>query len=101
MQIKDAYVVDVNFDGDIASNAIGFFVFAGKDALVETKEIVKTALIDLNKYYYHKFCFEATVIIYDSEFNISDVIKNDKLLEDFINDGGNSFGNWNISIIKS
>lgn len=88
MRITDAYIVTIDFDGDIASDVIGTYIFT---TLEETKEVVKQALIDL----YNKRNDEECEIM-GYELNIQTVINNDILLEAFIDDGGSHFGNWKI-----
>ena len=92
MRITDAYIVTVDFDGDIASDVVGTYIFT---TLEETKEIVKQALIDL----YNKRNDEKCEIM-GYMVAIKDVIDIDNVLEAFIEDGGSHFGNWEIIIDK-
>jgi len=50
MEIKNAFAIEVDFDGDIYSEAEGFHVFAGDNAREETREILKTALYDMGEH---------------------------------------------------
>lgn len=92
MRITDAYIVMIDFDGDIASDVVGTYIFT---TLEETKEIVKQALIDL----YNKRNDEECEIM-GYAFSIKDVIECNELLVDFIGDGGDFFGNWEVIIDK-
>ena len=92
MEVKDGYAVFIDFDGDIYSTATGFKIFVGKNARDEVKKLLKTALHDL---------IEHEIIKYGRSYNeleVSKLVKNDNLLDKFINNNGQQFGNWRIEV---
>lgn len=94
MQIKNAYAVTVDFDGDIRSDASGFWIFAGEDARKEVRELVTIALIDLNLHEMEKG--RTPIELYGR--SVGEIITDDDLLDRFIDRGGATFGNWEITI---
>jgi hypothetical protein len=97
MEIKNAFAIEVDFDGDIRSEATGFHVFAGDDALQETREILKTALRDLSKRMTEK-CWDPIVAVGAYDYPIAQILESDNLLDNIIYNGGCSHGNWEINI---
>lgn len=97
MEIKNALAIEVDFDGDIYSKAAGFHVFAGDDALQETREMLKTALHDMGEHIAKKG-WEPVVTIGITVFPVSKVLTRVNLLDAIICDGGFSNGNWEINI---
>jgi len=100
MEIKNAYIVNIDFDGDIKSKYCcgKRLVFTELD---EVKTVIAEALTDL-------MCHEkeigrtATIEVDDGYYvPISDVLANNQLLERYIDVGGSYMGNWEISINKS
>ena len=100
MKIKNAFAIEVDFDGDIRSEAAGFHIFAGDNALQETREILKIALRDLSKRMTEK-CWDpvATVGIYD--YPIAQILESNELLDSIIYNDGFSHGNWEINIRRT
>lgn len=41
MRIRNAYIVYIDFDGDIYSEVEGYYIFAGEDAINEVKKLVR------------------------------------------------------------
>lgn len=89
MRIKDVYYIDIDFDGDISSKVEGTYIFT---TLEEVKFIVKIALIDLEKK-----CPDWYIFIDTHEVPLREVIEKEEILEEFIKQGGESFGNWYIN----
>ena len=99
-QIKNAYIVYINFDGDIKSKYCWgtWLVFteleevksviaeALNDLMRHEKEKGKAAMIDIGEYY---------------DIPIADVLKSNRLIEDYIDYGGSDLGNWEINIHKT
>ena len=98
-QIKNAYIVYINFDGDIKSKyCLGtWLVFT---ELEEVKPVIAEALNDLM---HHQEERDRTTTIEVGEYyaHIADVLKSDTLLEEYIAYGGSDMGNWEISIYKT
>lgn len=98
-QIKNAYIVYINFDGDIASKySYGkWLVFT---ELEEVKFVIAKALTDLM---HHQEERDRTTTIEVGEYYVPivDVLKSDTLLEEYIDYGGSDMGNWEISIHKT
>ncbi len=99
MKIKNAWIVKVDFDGDIASKASGLHVFAGEDAYGEVREIVRIALIDLNNH--TKDYTTNTVDVGEYDVPITEVIADNQILDEFIEYGGFMGGNWEIAIYNT
>ena len=97
MKIKNAFAIEVDFDGDIYSEAEGFHVFAGDNAREETREILKTALYDMGEHMTKKG-WEAVVTIGITDYSVSEVLASVNLLDEIIYSGGFSNGNWEINI---
>ena len=97
MEIKNAFSIEVDFDGDIRSEVAGFHVFAGNDALQETREILKTALRDLSKRMVEK-CWDPVVTVGVYDYPIAQILESGNLLDNIIYNGGFSHGNWEINI---
>jgi hypothetical protein len=97
MEIKNAFAIEVDFDGDIRSEAAGFHIFAGDDARQETRETLKTALYDMGKRMAQKG-WEAVVTIGITDYLVSKVLESNELLDEIICNGGFSHGNWEINI---
>lgn len=87
MQIKNAYAVTVDFDGDIKSDTSGFRIFAGEDARKEVRELVRQALADMHLHNKEK-----------GRASMDDAAVSDRYLDEFIDVGGDYFGNWEITI---
>lgn len=94
MQIKNAYAVTVDFDGDIRSDASGFWIFAGEDARKEVRGLVRQALTDM--YVHEKQRGRMPTEWYSTPIN--DIAADNSRLDMFIDYGGSSFGNWEITI---
>ena len=90
MRITNAYYVYIDFDGDIYSEAVGTYIFT---TLEEVEGIVKEALMDLEKKRPDSYAF-----IDDYEVPLRIVIEEKEILDEFINYGGDCFGNWEITI---
>lgn len=100
MEIKNAFAIEVDFDGDIRSEAAGFHVFAGDDAREETREILKIALHDMGKRMMEKYWDPVvTVGIYD--YPIAQILESNELLDSIICNDGLSNGNWEINIRRT
>lgn len=97
MKIKNAFAIEVDFDGDIRSEATGFHIFAGDNALQETREILKTALRDLSKRMIEK-CWDPVVTVGVYDYPITQILESSNLLDNIIYNGGFSHGNWEINI---
>jgi len=97
MEIKNAFAIEVDFDGDIRSKAAGFHIFAGDNALQETREVLKTALRDLSKRMTEK-CWDPVVTVDVYDYPIAQILENGNLLDSIIYNGGFSRGNWEINI---
>ena len=97
MEIKNAFAIEVDFDGDIRSKAAGFHVFAGDDARQEVREMLKTALYDMGEHMAKKG-WEPVITIGIAEYAISKVLTNVDLLDEIICDGWVNNGNWEINI---
>ena len=97
MKIKNAFAIEVDFDGDIRSEAAGFHIFAGDDAREETREILKTALYDMGEHMAKKG-WEAVVTIGITDYPVSKVLTSVNLLDEIICNDGLSNGNWEINI---
>ena len=98
MEIKDAYIVNIDFDGDIASKHSGEWLILTE--LDEVKEVVREALHDLMQ---HELSngIEAGAYVGEIWCTISEILNDDTLLEKFIEYGGLMDGNWEISIAKT
>ena len=102
MEIKNAYAVDVDFDGDIRSETAGFHVFAGEGAEEEVRALVVQALKDMNEHSLKRHGYDSYIIdFFGRAIGIPEVLKDDQILDDFIEGGGESFGNWDISIYRT
>lgn len=91
MRVRNAYVVYIDFDGDIYSDVEGRYIFT---TIEETESIVERALIDLKSKNVMKVYIDGHV------FDLDDVIDDANLLSAFIECGGCEFGNWTISVDK-
>lgn len=97
MKLKNAFAIEVDFDGDIRSEAAGFHIFAGDNAREETREILKMALYDMGERMAQKG-WEAVVTIGIADYSVSKVLTSVNLLDEIICNGGLSHGNWEINI---
>lgn len=97
MKIKNAFAIEVDFDGDIYSEAEGFHVFAGDNAREETREVLKTALHDMGEHIAEKG-WEPVVTVGVTGYSVSEVLVSVNLLDEIIYNGGFSNGNWEVSI---
>lgn len=97
MKIENAFAIEVDFDGDIYSEAAGFHVFAGNNAREETREVLKTALHDMGEYMIKKG-WKPVVTIGVIDYFVSEVLVSVNLLDVIICDGGFSNGNWEVNI---
>lgn len=97
MKVKNAFAIEVDFDGDIRSKATGFHIFIGDDARQETREMLKTALYDMGEHMAKKG-WEAVVTIGITDYSVSKVLTDVDLLDEIICNGGFSNGNWEINI---
>lgn len=98
MKIENAYIVIIDFDGDIPSNTIGVHVFT---TIKETMDIVRQALIDMNNHYKAKHKIPLVCYIDDYEIPIEDVVNSNAYLHDFIDYGDGCFGNWEITVLET
>ena len=98
-QIKNAYIVYINFDGDIKSKYCWgtWLVFT---ELEEVKSVIAEALTDLMRHQKEKGRDE-TIEVGEYYVPIIDVLKSDTLLDEYIDYGGSDMGNWEISIFKT
>ncbi len=97
MKIKNAFAIEVDFDGDIRSEATGFHIFAGDDAREETREVLKTALHDMGKRMMEK-CWDPVVTVGIYDYPIAQILESNELLDSIICNDGLSNGNWEINI---
>ena len=97
MRIRNAYIVYVDFDGDIHSEVEGHYVFAGEDAYNEAKEIVRQALKDLYNHLIKKG-WSTDCDIDGYSVTLKDIINIDEILDAYIECGDGNFGNWTIEI---
>ena len=97
MEIKNTFAIEVDFDGDIRSEAAGFHVFAGDDAREETRETLKVALHDMGEHMAKKG-WEPIVTVDITDYSVSEVLASVSLLDEIICNGGLSNGNWEINI---
>lgn len=97
MKVKNAFAIEVDFDGDIYSEAEGFHVFAGDNMLQETREVFKTALRDMSERMAKKG-WEPTVTIGISDYPVAQVLADANLLDEIIYSGGFTRGNWEVNI---
>jgi len=97
MRIRNAYVVYIDFDGDIYSEVEGYYIFAGEDAINEVKELVRQALKDLYNHLIKKG-WSTDCDIDGCSVSLKDVINNDEVLDAYIEWGDGHFGNWTIEI---
>jgi len=99
MQIKNAYIVNIDFDGDITSkySCGAWLIFT---ELKEVKMVVAEALTDLMNHQKERGR-TAILEVDEYDFPIADVLAKDHLLEVYIKQGGSRMGNWKISIYKS
>lgn len=98
MKIENAYIVIIDFDGDIASEVIGIHVFT---TLKETMDIVRQALVDMNNHYKAKHKIPLVCYIDDYEISIEDVVNSNIYLREFIKNGDGCFGNWEITVLET
>ena len=91
MKIKNAYIVNIDFDGDIASRySYGkWLVFT---ELEEVKVVITEALTDLMRHQKERG---------RDTTRINKVITSKRLLKKYIDRGGDAYGNWEISIYQS
>lgn len=101
MQIKNAYAVNIDFDGDIYSSTVGFKVFAGEEAYDEVKELVRIALKDINDHENKIWGLNAYAYVHETDRPITEILNDDDLLDAFIVNGGAHFGNWDIEIMHT
>ena len=97
MKIKNAFAIEVDFDGDIYSEAEGFHIFAGDNAREETREVLKTALHDMGEHMAEKG-WEPVVTIGITDYSVSEILTSVNLLDEIIYSGGFSNGNWEVNI---
>ena len=97
MKIKNAFAIEVDFDGDIYSKAAGFHIFAGDNAREEIRGILKTALHDMGEHMAKKG-WEPVVTVGITDYSVSEILASVSLLDEIICDGGLSNGNWEINI---
>lgn len=102
MEIKNAYAVDIDFDGDIKSETIGFRVFAGEGAEDEVRALVAQALKGMNEHSLKRHGYNSSIVdFFGKTIEIPEVLKDDQILDDFIEQGGGQFGNWDINIYRT
>ena len=94
MRMKDAYYVNIDFDWDIYSEAVGEYIFT---TLGEVKLVVHKALDDMLSHLQSRGREIPEVDIKGHYVSICKVIRNDDVLESFIEEGGSDFGNWSIN----
>ena len=98
MEIKNAYIVNIDFDGDISNKYSGeWLIFTELD---EVKEVIREALNDLMQHELNNG-IEAGVRVGGIWCPISKILNDDTLLEAFIEYGGIIDGNWKILIGKN
>ena len=101
MRIRNAYVVYIDFDGDIYSSTVGFKVFVGEEAYDEVKELVRIALKDINDYENKIWEHDAYAYVHEAARPIPEILNDDDLLDAFIVNCGAYFGNWSIEIMHT
>lgn len=107
MKINDAIIVDVDFDGDIRFDDEGISVFTGELAVSEAEELVRRALEAMLVGYRKRMVrlddekFKDAMLYSDFDGRgvpVSDIINDSALLGFFMEQGGDGFGNWEITI---
>lgn len=99
-QIKRAYIVYIDFDGDIKSKYSHgqWLVFT---ELEEVKAVIEEVLSDLMRHEKEKGRAATIDVGEHYDIPIDDVMKNNQMFEDYIDYGGIEMGNWEISIYKT
>ena len=94
MRLKDAYYVNIDFDGDIPSEVVGEYIFTTLEAV---KPIVHKALGDMLAHLQSRGRKIPEVDIKGYYVSIHNVIREDDILKSFIEEGEGGFGNWSIN----
>ena len=92
MKIKNAFAIEVDFDGDIYSKAEGFHIFAGDNAHEEVREVLKTALYDMGEHM-TKQGWELAVTVGITNYSVSEILASVNLLDEIIYNGVVNNGN--------
>ena len=101
MQIKNAYIVCIDFDGDIANSKYCWGEWLIFTELKEAEDVVIEALTDL-MHHQKEMGRDATVPVGYRDVPITDILAKERLLKLYIKHGGGSpSGNWKISIRKT
>jgi len=101
MQIKNAYIVCIDFDGDIINSKYSWGCWLIFTELEDVKKVVTEALTDLMRHQ-KEMGIDATVPVGYRDVPITDILAKERLLKLYIKHGGGSpSGNWKISIRKT
>ena len=75
MRIRNAYVVNIDFDDDVYSEVAGSYIFT---TLEEVKEILKKGIIDLKNAYIEKYNLDDVLADIDGyAFYLDEILAND------------------------
>lgn len=100
MEIKNAYIVNIDFDGDICESKYCWGVWRVFTALEEVKTVISEALTDLMRHQ-KKWGRDETISIGHKDVPIADVLANSRKLEKFIKQGGCKIRSWKIKILMT
>jgi len=101
MRIRNAYIIHIDFDGDIANSKYCWGEWLIFTELKEAEDVVIEALTDLMRHQEERGR-KATVPIGCRDVAIADILAKERLLKLYIKHGGGSpSGNWEISIRKT
>ena len=101
MILKDAVIVTVDFDGDIPFSRTGTTIFYGDGKDEECRDLVAAALGTMNDFYKKKYGKDVTARYGLNVFtSLLEIITNNELLDAFIEQGGDIFGNWEVTVEK-
>lgn len=92
MKIKKAYIVHIDFDGDIIESKYCWGEWLVFTKLEEVEDVVIEALTDLMRHQKERG---------RDTTRINKVITSKRLLKKYIDRGGDAYGNWEISIYQS
>jgi len=100
MKIKNAYIVYINFDGDIIESKYCWGEWLVFTELEEVKKVIIEALTDLMRHQKERGR-DTTVPVGYRDVPIANILAKERLLEKYIGYGGGQMGNWEISIYKT
>jgi hypothetical protein len=102
MQLKTVYTVSIRAgtekNGELKTT--GFYVFTGEGAQDEVRRVVQHGLMEMRRVKERRFCgpFPLQCDIGGRTYPVVDIINDKKLLDDFINMGGEEFESWSIVV---